>query len=89
MSRYITGTIAELAGKVTFNNIPMGQPELSVMCRYFVESGGFKQVGTIKKAKGRPCAIWQVDMEAVGRFGITDLFSGIVASPLEAVAKTA
>lgn len=91
MSRYVTGTIAELAGKITFNNIPLGQPELSVMCRYFEKSGGFKQIGTIKKAKGRPCAVWEVDMNAIGQFGIADLFSGIVGSEIETVveAKTA
>lgn len=62
MSRFITGTIAQLSGKLTLNGVALGQPELSVMTRIF-NGSIFKQVGIIKKEgeRGRPAIVWQVD----------------------------
>lgn len=60
-ARYISGTIAQLVGKISFGGTILGQPELSVMTRVF-EGTIFKQIGTIRKeSRGRPSAIWLVD----------------------------
>ena len=65
MARYLTGTIAQLAGKLTLNGVTLGQPELSVLTRV---TGGalFRQVGIIRNegARGRPSIVWQVDTES-------------------------
>ena len=80
MSRFITGTIAQLSGKLSLNGTTLGQPELSVMTRIF---GGtvFKQVGIVKREgeRGRPAIIWQVDTESAAWFECADT-SGLVAS---------
>lgn len=86
MSRFITGTIAQLSGKLTLNGTTLGQPELSVMTRIF---GGsvFKQVGIVKKEgeRGRPAIIWQVDTESAAWFECADT-SGLAASEDDAPA---
>lgn len=73
MARFLTGTIAQLSGKLTLSGVALGQPELSVMTRIF---GGsiFKQVGIIKKEgeRGRPAIVWQVDTEAAAWFECED-----------------
>lgn len=73
MARFLTGTIAQLSGKLTLNGVALGQPELSVMTRIF---GGsvFKQVGIVKKEgeRGRPAIIWQVDTESAAWFECED-----------------
>lgn len=73
MGRYVTGTIAQLAGKITMNNMVLNQPELSLMTRIFGGST-FKQVGIIKKEgeRGRPAIIWQVDTESAAWFECKD-----------------
>lgn len=80
MSRFITGTIAQLSGKLSLNGTTLGQPELSVMTRIF---GGtvFKQVGIVKREgeRGRPAIIWQVDTESAAWFECADT-SGLVVS---------
>ena len=65
MSRYLTGTIAQLSGKLTLNGKPLDQPALSTLTR-FLDGSVFKQVGVIKKEgeRGRPAIIWQVDTES-------------------------
>ena len=65
MSRFLTGTIAQLSGKITLNGKVLDQPALSTMTR-FLEGSLFKQVGVIKKEgeRGRPAIIWQVDTES-------------------------
>ena len=74
MSRYLTGTIAQLSGKLTLNGVALGQPELALMTRIF---GGtvFKQVGIVKKEgeRGRPASIWQVDTEVAAWFECSDI----------------
>jgi len=84
MSRFITGTIAQLSGKLTLNGTTLGQPELSVMTRIF---GGsvFKQVGIVKKEgeRGRPAIIWQVDTESAAWFECADA-EGLAVSDAEA-----
>lgn len=71
--RFVTGTIAQLAGTLDINGTKLGQPELSVMTRIF---GGtlFKQVGIVKQegARGRPAIVWQIDTESVAYFGVAD-----------------
>lgn len=73
MSRFVTGTIAQLSGKLSLNGTVLGQPELSVMTRIF---GGtvFKQVGIVKREgeRGRPAIIWQVDTESAAWFECGD-----------------
>lgn len=84
MSRFITGTIAQLSGKLSLNGTTLGQPELSVMTRVF--SGTiFKQVGIVKREgeRGRPATIWQVDTETAAWFECADT-SGLVVSDDEA-----
>lgn len=88
MSRFITGTIAQLSGKLTLNGVALGQPELSVMTRIF---GGsvFKQVGIVKKEgeRGRPAIIWQVDTESAAWFECGDT-TDLAVSDKEAPAYT-
>lgn len=84
MARYLTGTIAQLAGKLSLNGVTLGQPELSVMTRIF-NGAAFKQVGQVKKAgeRGRPALVWQLDTEAVTQFVCTDT-AGLAASDADA-----
>ena len=88
MSRFITGTIAQLSGKLTLNGVALGQPELSTMTRIF---GGsiFKQVGIIKKEgeRGRPAIVWQVDTGAAAWFECDDT-TDLTVSDDEAPAVT-
>lgn len=61
--RFVTGTVAQLVGKLSINGNILGQPELSVLTRV-LNGTVFKQVGSIKKGeRGRPAAIWQADLE--------------------------
>jgi hypothetical protein len=80
MSRYITGTIAQLSGKITMNGVALGQPELSVLTRIF-NGGAVKRVGVIKKEgeRGRPATIWQIDTGAAAFFEC-DNPNGLTAS---------
>lgn len=73
MARFITGTIAQLSGKLTLNGVALGQPELSVMTRIF-NGSVFKQVGIVKREgeRGRPAAVWQVDTETAAWFECAD-----------------
>lgn len=84
MSRFITGTVAQLAGKLTMNGQVLGQPELSVMTR-LCAGKQFKQVGIIKHEgqRGRPSIIWQVDTETAAWFEASDT-TGLVASDTDA-----
>lgn len=88
MARFITGTIAQLSGKLTLNGVALGQPELSVMTRIF-NGSIFKQVGIVKREgeRGRPAIIWQVDTESAAWFECADT-SGLVVSDDEAPAVT-
>ena len=82
MARYITGTIAQLAGKMTLNGTPLGQPELSVMTRLF-DGTLFQRVGVIKRdgERGRPATVWQVDTESAAWFECADVSgTGLTAS---------
>jgi hypothetical protein len=69
MTRYVTGTIAQLAGKLTIEGHTLDAQELSVMTRLF-DGKMFKRVGVVKKegARGRPAYIWQVDTEVAAFF---------------------
>lgn len=84
MSRYVTGTIAQLANKLTLNGKTLDQPALSTMTRY-LEGSQFKQVGVIKKEgeRGRPAIIWQVDTELAAWFEIADA-TNLIASDVDA-----
>lgn len=84
MSRFITGTVAQLSGKLTLNGQPLGQPELSVFTR-LCAGKQFKQVGIIKHegARGRPSIIWQVDTETAAWFEVADA-TGLNASDTDA-----
>lgn len=88
--RYVTGTIAQLAGNLDLNGVKLGQPELSVMTRIF---GGslFKQVGVVKQegARGRPAIIWQVDTESVAYFNLNGAVDGLAQSDDDAPAYVA
>lgn len=86
MARYVTGTIAQLSGKLTLNGSTLGQPELSVMTRIF-NGGAFKQVGVIKKdgERGRPAIVWQVDTESAAWFECGDT-TDLTASDTDAPA---
>lgn len=93
MSRYVTGTIAQLAGKLSLNGKTLDQPALSTMTR-FLDGAQFKQVGIIKKEgeRGRPAIIWQVDTESAAWFETADLTadtSGLVVSDTDAPAYVA
>lgn len=68
--RYITGTIAQLAGKLTVNENPVTELDLRVLTRLF-SGTQFIAVGTVRKAglaTGRPAIIWQVDTETASWF---------------------
>ena len=84
MSRFITGTIAQLSGKLSLNGVALGQPELSVMTRIF-NGSIFKRVGIVKREgeRGRPAIIWQVDTESAAWFECADT-SGLAVSDDEA-----
>lgn len=81
MARYVTGTIAQLQGKLILNGVALGQPELSVMTRVFA-GGAFKQVGAIRKdgERGRPAIVWQVDTDSPAFFEVASVDGGLVAS---------
>jgi len=66
MSNLITGTIAQLAGKLEINGVVLGQPELSIMSRLLAGSA-FRKIGEIRKegARGRPNNVWEIDTEAM------------------------
>lgn len=90
MSRYVTGTIAQLAGKLTLNGKVLDQPALSTMTR-FLEGAQFKQVGVIKKdgERGRPAIIWQVDTGAAAWFETSANLADLVVSDTDAPAYVA
>lgn len=73
MARYVTGTVAQLVGKLSINGVALGQPELSVMTRIFAGTV-FKQVGIVRKEgeRGRPAAVWQIDTETAAWFECAD-----------------
>ena len=82
MSRYITGTVAQLAGKITVNNNPVTELDLRVLTRLFSGSQ-FIAVGTVRKtgiANGRPSVIWQVDTETATWFESIPDASGVLAT---------
>jgi hypothetical protein len=87
MARYVTGTIAQLVGKLTLNGVALGQLELSTMTRIFAGST-FKQVGQIKREgeRGRPAIIWQIDTETAAWFEVGTVSDGLTVSDTEAVA---
>ncbi len=80
MSRFVTGTIAQLSGKLTLNGKVLDQPALSTMTR-FLEGAQFKQVGIIKKEgeRGRPAIIWQVDTGSAAWFEASSTVDLIVS----------
>lgn len=90
MARFLTGTIAQLSGKLTLNGVALGQPELSVMTRLF-NGNIFKQVGVVKKEgeRGRPAIIWQVDTETAAWFECSDTTGLAVSEEEAATAKAA
>lgn len=73
MSRYVTGTIAQLSGKITMNGVALGQPELSVLTRIF-NGTAVKRVGVVKKEgeRGRPATVWQIDTGSAAFFECAD-----------------
>lgn len=81
-SRYITGTIAQLAGKITVNNNPVTELDLRVLTRLFSGSQ-FVAVGSVRKsglATGRPSVIWQVDTESATWFESVPDACGVLAT---------
>lgn len=88
--RFVTGTIAQLVGKLALNNVVLDQPALSVMTRVF-EGSIFKQVGTIRKEgeRGRPAAIWQVDLETAAFFNAGDNAASLASDEDASVVKVA
>ncbi len=89
MARFLTGTIAQLSGKLTLNGVALGQPELSTMTRIF-NGSLFKQVGIVKREdeRGRPAIIWQVDTETAAWFECADT-TGLAVSDEEAATTKA
>ncbi len=93
MARFVTGTIAQLSGKLSLNGKALDQPALSTMTRY-LDGAQFKQVGIIKKEgeRGRPAIVWQVDTESAAWFEAADLSvdsAGLVVSDDDAPAYVA
>lgn len=76
MARYVTGTIAQLSGKISLNGYFLGQPELSVLSR-IMEGTMFHRVGIVKRDgyRGRPAIVWQVDTET-SAFAVLELKNG-------------
>lgn len=72
MSRYVTGTLAQLSGKLTLNGVKLDTIELATMTRVF-KGSIFKQVGSVKKdGRGRPAIVWCVDTESAAWFECAD-----------------
>ena len=88
--RFVIGTIAQLVGKLALNGTVLDQPALSVMTRVF-EGSIFKQVGTIRKEgeRGRPAAIWSVDLETAAFFNAGHNSIDLQTDDLPLVAKIA
>ena len=62
MARYISGTIAQLAGKVSMGGKVLTMKQLHTLSQ-LMEGTAFRKVGQIRRSdrKGRPAIIWQVD----------------------------
>ncbi len=62
----ITGTIAQLVGKLEINGTVLNQAELSVMTR-ILSGSAFRKIGEIRKegARGRPTNVWEIDTDAL------------------------
>ena len=81
MARFVTGTIAQLSGKLSLNGKALDQPALSTLTRYLNEPANgndepvFKQVGIIKKEgeRGRPAIVWAVDTDQPVWLGFGDI----------------
>ncbi len=84
MARFVTGTLTQLAGKISINGFTPAYNELTTLSRMFPTM--FRQVGVIKKASGAgtPAVIWQVDTSKGGiarvKVNGTQKASGLVAS---------
>lgn len=81
MSRFITGTIAQLAGKVSMNGIVLNQPQLSVLSTV-LEGTTFRRVGIIRRdnKRGRPSIVWQIDTETSSFVELHNKRGGLVLS---------
>lgn len=81
MSRYITGTLAQLSKSITVNNNRVTELELRVLSKVFTGSQ-FKAVGSVRKVgslqMGRPSIIWQVDTESATWFEATPNSIGVL-----------
>lgn len=86
MARFITGTVQQLAGKLTVNGKVLDATEINMMAR-LMEGLTFKKVGIVKKEgeRGRPANIWQVDTETAAWFECDDS-NGVEASDTDAPA---
>ena len=62
MSRFVTGTLVQLSGKISINGFTPDYSQLSSLSRMF-EGSMFRKVGSIRKtgARGKPAIIWQID----------------------------
>ena len=67
----ITGSIKELAGRVSVGGIVLGQPELSTLTRLGQAAGFARVIDTIrnvdangKPARGKPGNIWEINLAA-------------------------
>ena len=87
MAQYVTGTIAQLAGKLSLNGVALNQPELSLLSRIF-QPNMFKQVGIIRKEgeRGRPAIVWQVNMDQAMFIECTNIADGLTTSDDDAPA---
>lgn len=88
--RFVTGTVAQLVGKLSINGNILGQPELSVLTRV-LNGTVFKQVGSIKKEgeRGRPAAIWTVDLETATFLDAGDNSADLQSDAPPVIAKVA
>ena len=81
MARYLTGTIAQLSGKVSMNGIVLNQPQLSVLSTV-LEGSTFRRVGIVRRdgKRGRPAIVWQIDTELVSFMELHNRKGGLVVS---------
>lgn len=73
MSRYVTGTIAQLSKKLTLNGVVLNPVTLNQLSQA-LNGHGMRQVGTVRRVgkRGRPAVIWEVDT-----IGFSKVFLGV------------
>lgn len=81
MARYLSGTIAQLAGKVSMGGKVLTKQQLHILSQ-LMDGTAFRKVGQIRRAdrSGRPAIIWQVDTRTSAFIELENRKGGLVLS---------